>query len=424
MPKAKGTSNGSIFFNKNKNRWVVQSYYIDAITDKKKTKNKLFKTEEEAKRYLDVVHLQKEDANYVKDNGIHLIDLMRARVNKKLAMNLISENQYYRTEMTLKMIEKSYLAETKIENITTEQIQNYFNSLTDHYSNSSIKKFHEQFKQAFEYAENKGYLLKNPMKDFIKPKSKKKDKVVRALTIEEQQAFTEYLLNKNLEEYKYRNAFLIQMYMGLRIGEVMALKKGDIDIRNNLIRVSRTITTGKNSKAVLGDSTKTYAGRREVPIPKYILPYVVEQLNECKKHKDNMLFESKEGTIIDPRNVNIILKNSLKELGIEGISTHSLRHTYGTRNVEAGMRAVALQRLMGHKDISVTLNTYTSVFNKFKESEMEKVNDYYLSNNFFQLPTESLPESNQDEIELNDYEEIEEDLNSDKEEKSNDEKEK
>ena len=47
------------------------------------------------------------------------------------------------------------------------------------------------------------------------------------------------------------------------------------------------------------------------------------------------------------------------------------------------MRAVALQRLMGHKDIKVTLNAYTLVFNKFKESEMEKVNDYYIENNFF-----------------------------------------
>ena len=59
---------------------------------------------------------------------------------------------------------------------------------------------------------------------------------------------------------------------------------------------------------------------------------------------------------------------------------HYLRHTYGTRCIEAGMTAVVLQRLMGHKDVSVTLNTYTSVFNKFKEDELEKVNNY-LNNN-------------------------------------------
>ena len=60
--------------------------------------------------------------------------------------------------------------------------------------------------------------------------------------------------------------------------------------------------------------------------------------------------------------------------------SHSLRHTYGTRCIEAGMRAVALQRLMGHSDVAITLNTYTSVFNKYKETELEKVNNYYMNN--------------------------------------------
>ena len=100
----------------------------------------------------------------------------------------------------------------------------------------------------------------------------------------------------------------------------------------------------------------------------------------AKNNKDEQLFISPNGKYVDNRNVNYILKKRLESLGITGISTHSLRHTYGTRCVEAGMRAVALQRLMGHQDVSVTLNTYTSIFNKYKESEISKVNDYYLEN--------------------------------------------
>ena len=407
MPRKKGTSNGSVYFDKSKQKWIAQIYYLDSLTNARKKKTKNFNTEEEAKKYIDVSNYQKEDVNYIKNRGISLIDLMRARVKRKLDTNLISENQYYRTEQTLNVIEKSYLAQMNIEDINTEQIQTYFNGLTDHYSNSSIKKFHEQFKQAFDYAEKKGYLVKNPMTDFIKPKSRKKDKIVRALTIEEQQLFTEYLLKQNIEDFRYRNVFLIQMYMGLRIGEVLALRKGDIDLKNNLMNVNRTITTGKNSKPVMGDSTKTYAGIRELPIPKYLLPYIVEQLRKSNNNKDNLLFVSKEGTLVDGRIANNILKKALSSLGINGISTHSLRHTYGTRNVEAGMRAVALQRLMGHKDISVTLNTYTSVFNRYKESEMEKVNDYYLENNFFYSQNQLSDNSEPIIINENDLEENE-----------------
>lgn len=47
------------------------------------------------------------------------------------------------------------------------------------------------------------------------------------------------------------------------------------------------------------------------------------------------------------------------------------------------MRAVALQRLMGHTDINVTLNTYTTIFNKYKEEKLRKVNEYYLNNEIF-----------------------------------------
>ena len=59
---------------------------------------------------------------------------------------------------------------------------------------------------------------------------------------------------------------------------------------------------------------------------------------------------------------------------------------------------------MGHKDISVTLNTYTSVFNRYKESEMEKVNDYYLENNFFDSQNQLSDSSEPIIINKDDYE--------------------
>lgn len=58
------------------------------------------------------------------------------------------------------------------------------------------------------------------------------------------------------------------------------------------------------------------------------------------------------------------------------------------------MAPVVVQRLMGHKDISVTLNTYTSVFDKFKEREINKVNKYYLEENLFANNNQKLIDNN------------------------------
>ena len=54
-----------------------------------------------------------------------------------------------------------------------------------------------------------------------------------------------------------------------------------------------------------------------------------------------------------------------------------LRHTFATRSIESGMPAVVLAKLLGHADISTTLNTYTDVFNKFKVEHFDKATEYF-----------------------------------------------
>ena len=114
----KGTSEGSVYYIKSRNRWIAQYYEFDY------TKNK-----------------------------------------------------------TIDKIAKSSIADTKIDVLTSEEIQDYLNSLKD-LSNSYIFKIYSQFSSSFKYAMKKGYIYKNPMDDVIMPKSKKPDKVVRALTFE------------------------------------------------------------------------------------------------------------------------------------------------------------------------------------------------------------------------------------------------
>lgn len=345
-------------------------------------KTKSFLTEKEAKDFLKTIECQKGNDIYIKNNGIPLNQLMRALAKKKLDMNIIKDTQYNRILSAIKKLEQEPFTKKNIEDITSDEIQAYLNSLKN-YSQSTISKEKDQFSQAFKYALNKGYILENPMIEIIEPKSNKPPKIVRALEIEEQQMLTNYLMNIPLENEPYKVAYLMQMYLGLRIGEALALKTSDINLARNLIHISRTLTFDKNHKLIMGEFPKTFAGIRDVPIPKFILEEIINQMRLAENHKENLLFVNSQNNYADPKNANKFLKNTLKKVNINDITTHSLRHTYGTRCIEAGMRAVALQRLMGHSDISVTMNTYVSVFNKYKEAELEKLNDYYINNDIF-----------------------------------------
>ena len=370
---------GAIYYDKSRKIWRCWYYIVNPTTLKKQRKCKCLKTEEEAKDFLSTLKYQKESILYGENNGIPLNLLIESNIEKKFDLGIIGGNQYNRLKRTLLTIEKWDLATKNIDELTSDEIQAYMNSLR-HYSNSCIIKIHQLIYNAYSIAQKKGYIVRNPMIDVIRPKSNKEDKEVRVMTIEEQQVFTNYLMSMPISLEPYKNVFLFQMFLGLRIGEALALKKTDINLQKNIVSVRRTLTEDKDENLIIGNKTKTYYGKRDIPIPEFIRKSVIEQMKQADNNKDNLLFTSKNNTLVFTNNVNYRLKRILKAMGIEGISSHSLRHTFGTRCIEAGMRAVAVQRLLGHKDVAVTLNTYTTIFDRYKEQEIEKLNDYYINN--------------------------------------------
>lgn len=379
--RRRGNGEGTVFEDKKNKRWIGQ--YITGINSEGKPVRKSVygKTQKEVLNKLNEIKYEINKDIYVEKNGIELVKIMEDIREEKFASNTISGGQYARLKWTINKIKNSPIGNKKIQDITKKDIQDFLNSIKD-LSDSYIKKIYEQFVQAYHRAEIKKYISYNPMYEVIKPKSNKETKIVEALDINTQKIFTKYLNNVDINVQPYKNIFLIQMYMGLRIGEVLALGKENIDLENNLLYVKRTLTNDKEFAIILGNKAKTYAGNRTLPIPQFLTPIFEEQLKYANENLHNLIFTN-NNSYVRTSSVNQELKRIFKEelkVNNKDISTHCLRHTYGTRCVEARMTAVVLQRLMGHKDVTVTLNTYTSVFNKFKEDELEKVNEYLINN--------------------------------------------
>ena len=308
-------------------------------------------------------------------------------------MNKIQETSYKRDMAERNKIDELYIGNMEIQKITIEDINTCLSTLTDR-SNSSNEKLISILSSTF----NKAVLLKKvPLNPFllkgaiVRPKSKKNKKEVDSLTIEEQVKFINEL---NSKDYRYKNILLIAMYTGMRIGEILALEKDKIDIENNIIHIRKTLSKDKNDKVILNNKVKTYSGKRDIPIPSQLKELFSELV---KNSKDGLLFLYKD-KLISSSTINSHFKRICKNAGIRtkiysfnrkgkkinlntsNVNEHMLRHTYATRCIEAGMSPVVLQRLLGHKDISITLNTYTSVLNKFKNDEIIKLDDYLNKN--------------------------------------------
>lgn len=392
MPK-KGNSEGSIYFNKQRKNWIAQYYEYNAKMGKNLRKTKSFATETEAKKYLKTVMYQKENALFIKHNGIPLCEFMKANLKIKLDTEQIKPTQYSRVMRTIEQIEKMPIGHKDIDKITPEELQsniNYYKYL----SSSSITKIFQLYKRTFESAFNKGYLMRNPMISILKPKSSKKTKKVRALTYSEQQEFTDWLLKKNINNCKYKNVFLIQMYMGLRVGEVLGLSIDDIDLKNKRLRVRRTLTTDKDNRIIMGETTKTEAGKRVLSIPDYLYPHIIEQMNFAELQDNNnerLLFKPEKQPYTRRSNVNSELQRILKtNFNIDNISTHSLRHTYCTRCIEAGADPMVVATLLGQSDVSMVYGVYTDIQEKFKTEELIKINKYYMNQKLFSPTTDEL----------------------------------
>ncbi len=168
----------------------------------------------------------------------------------------------------------------------------------------------------------------------------------------------------------------ISLYTGLRIGEVCALRWDDIDFVRKVIRVRHTIARVdcKNDDSpyktkLIIDTPKTKASKREIPISTVLLPLLLI----LRDMSTSEFVISDTMTFVSPRTYEYRYHKVLKNCGIESVNYHTLRHTFATRCIEAGVDVKSLSEILGHSNVSVTLNTYVHSSIELKRIQLEKV---------------------------------------------------
>ncbi len=177
---------------------------------------------------------------------------------------------------------------------------------------------------------------------------------------------------------------LLCFYSGIRIGELCALKWGDIDLEAGVMLISRTVCRIQNfeestPKTYLHvGSPKSQASLRKIPLPAFLIQRLKEDNISTVNERHYILSGTEEP--FDPRAYQRIYKKVLVSSGVPDRKFHAIRHTFATRALELGVDIKTLSEILGHSNINITLNIYAHSLMEQKRIAIEKFNKMYMLN--------------------------------------------
>ena len=244
----------------------------------------------------------------------------------------------------------------KLKKIKHIDIQNYIFELSDKgLSNKTIIIIIIILTNSLKYAINEKY-IKEFNFSFLYPKSNKITNI-EIFSDDEKNNFINYLIN-NIDKY-YCIGILVGMMTGIRIGELCALKWKDIDLRNGILHINKTLQRiykkddDSNYSKIIITIPKTQSSIRNIPISKELL-----KILNSNKRDSEMYVLTGDYRYMEPRLIRKHYDLILKKLNIRHLKFHSLRHTFASNAIQLGVDYKTVSELLGHSNVNTTLRLY------------------------------------------------------------------
>lgn len=375
--------------------------YMGRYTVNGKRKTVYGATHKEVRTKLNAVLNEIENGIYIEPSNDTLAKWMRDWL-VTYAMPTVKQSTYISYESYARLHIIPELGETKLTNLSREQIQRFFNKKSAGYrgkkglSPKSLKNIYNMFNAALEQAIINDRIVKNPLHGVKLPKVVRTER--RVLEPNEQIA-----LQKAAEKAADYQAFgiIFALNTGVRLGELIGLKWCDVNYNKHTVKISRTVgrlqkvdedgyliqkKKGIKTTEIVVRSPKSILSKREIPLFDELwnglMEYRKKQLALIDAfgvdyHDDGYIFCNAMGSVYEPRTFEDLFKRTLKSAGINDVNFHALRHTFATRALEAGMDIKVLSSILGHAQASTTLNLYSHALPDHKRESMDKMRGYY-----------------------------------------------
>ena len=285
----------------------------------------------------------------------------------------------YRSTVKVRLV--PHLGKIKLCDLSTHHIQHVYNSFlrgADGFrqlSTKSIRDTHGTLHRALQQAVELDYIKINPSDRCKLPRIEKTD--IKPMETQQIGAFLHAIKGN-----RYERLFTVDLFTGLRMGEILALSWDCIDFEKGMLRVYRQLHQVKG-QYIYGTL------KNDKPRSLAIAPSVLEVLKEQRAQQrlwkmaagaiwengEDLIFTDEIGRHLSPNSVRTALHKITEQIGIEGFRFHDLRHSYAVASLQAGDDLKTLQSNLGHHTAAFTMEVYghcTEEMQQASASRMER----------------------------------------------------
>lgn len=379
-------------------------YYQYRYTDRKGKRHTFTAgTLEELRRKEEQISRDKSDGIRAEARNVMLDDMFElwSRLKRGLKGNTYQNYCYmYKTFVSPE------IGRFRITTLKRSDIKAFYNSLLDekNLKIATIDNVHTVLHQVLTVAVEDGYMRTNIADNLLKELKQSHnmgDSHKRALTIAEQELFLDFLRRENTPYHHWYPVFSVMAHTGMRVGEITGLRWEDVDLEKGMIEVNHTLVYYNHAEGGCYFSVhtpKTKAGNRTIPMLHEVKEAFLEEKRfqefnrlKCKAVVDgytDFIFINRFGNVQHQGTLNKALRRIIRDCNdmqfakgetnpvlLPSFSCHSLRHTFTTRLVEAGVNLKVIQDALGHKDFSTTMDIYTDVTRELKQREFDNLQE-------------------------------------------------